>query len=110
LTLGFACLGGRGVAQQARNAPAFHSRAGSPTMSDVPNAGFGYLEVRCHGCDTHQTIALDVIRRPKTTPVHELKRYMRCKDCSQLRNVKYGTTLHRPPSFGYEQIERRNNG
>ena len=31
------------------------------------------------GCDTHQTVALDVVRRPKTTPIHELERYMRCK-------------------------------
>jgi len=22
------------------------------------------------GCDTHQTVALDIVRRPKTTPVH----------------------------------------
>jgi hypothetical protein len=38
-----------------------------------------YLEVRCLGCDTHQTVALDVVRRSKTTPIHELERYMRCK-------------------------------
>ena len=38
------------------------------------NAGFGYLEVRCLGCDTHQTVALDIVRRPKHTPVHELER------------------------------------
>jgi hypothetical protein len=28
-------------------------------------------------------------RRPKTTPVHELERYMRCKDCSQVRGYPY---------------------
>jgi hypothetical protein len=61
----------------------------SPTMADALNAGYGYLEVRCHGCDTHQTVALAVIRRPKTTPVHELERYMRCKDCSQVRGYPY---------------------
>ena len=49
------------------------------------NAGYLYLEVRRLGCDTHQTVALDVIRRPKTTPIHELERYMRCRDCSQVR-------------------------
>jgi hypothetical protein len=27
-------------------------------------------------------VALDTVRRPKTTPIHELERYMRCKDCS----------------------------
>ena len=31
-----------------------------------------------------QSVALDIVRRPKATPVHELERYMRCKDCSQV--------------------------
>ena len=44
----------------------------SPTLGDALNAGYLYLEVRCLGCDTHQTVAL---RRPKTTPIHELERY-----------------------------------
>ena len=50
----------------------------SPTLGDTLNAGYPYLEVRCLGCDTHQTAALDVVRRPKTTPIHELDRCMRC--------------------------------
>ena len=57
----------------------------SPTLGDALNAGYGYLEVRCLGCDTHQTVALDIVRRPRATPIHELERYMRCKDCSQVR-------------------------
>ena len=61
----------------------------SPTLGDALNAGFGYLEVRCLGCDTHQTVALDIVRRPKHTPVHELERYLRCKDCSQVRGYPY---------------------
>ena len=48
----------------------------SPTLGDALNGGYLYLEVRCLGCDTHQTIALDVVRRPKTTPIHELERYI----------------------------------
>src|SRR5262245_9732395 len=68
----------------------FHGPAQpSPTLGDAINAGFGYLEVRCLGCDTHQTVALDIVRRPKTTPIHELERYMRCKDCSQVRSYPY---------------------
>ena len=55
----------------------------SPTLGDAINAGFGYLEVKCLGCNTHQTVALDIVRRPKATPVHELERYMRCTDCSE---------------------------
>jgi hypothetical protein len=61
----------------------------SPTLGDALNAGYGYLEVRCLGCDTNQTIALDIVRRPKATPVHELERYMRCKDCSQVRGFPF---------------------
>ena len=61
----------------------------SPTLADALNAGYGYLEVKCLGCDTHQTIALDIIRRPKATPIHELEWYMRCKDCSAVRGYPY---------------------
>lgn len=61
----------------------------SPTLGDALNAGYPYLEVRCLGCDTSQTVALDIVRRPKSTPIHELERYMRCKDCSKLRGYPY---------------------
>ena len=61
----------------------------SPTLGDALNAGYRYLEVKCLGCNTHQTVALDIVRRPKTTPVHELERYMRCKDCSEVRGYPY---------------------
>jgi hypothetical protein len=47
----------------------------SPALGDALNAGCQYLEVRCLGCDTHQTVALDIVRRPKTTPIQELERY-----------------------------------
>ena len=66
----------------------------SPALRDAINAGFGYLEVKCLGCNTHQTVALDIVRRSKATPVHELERYMRCKDCSQVR----GPSLQAEPS------------
>jgi hypothetical protein len=61
----------------------------SPTLGDAPNGGYTYLEVRCLGCDAHQAVALDIERRPKTTPIHELERYMRRKDCSQMRGYAY---------------------
>jgi hypothetical protein len=44
----------------------------SPTLGEALNAGYGYLEVRCLGCDTNQTVALGH-RRPKVTLVHELE-------------------------------------
>jgi hypothetical protein len=61
----------------------------SPALGDALNAGYCYLEVRCLGCDTHQTVALDIVRRRKCTPIHELERYMRCKDCSQVRGYPF---------------------
>ena len=61
----------------------------SPTLGDALNALYRYLEVKCLGCQTHQTVALDIVRRPKSTPIHELERYMRCKDCSQVRGYPY---------------------
>ena len=65
------------------------SGAAIAALGDAINAGFGYLEVKCLGCNTHQTVALDIVRRPKATPVHELERYMRCKDCSEVRGYPY---------------------
>lgn len=52
----------------------------SPALGDAINAGYLYLEVKCLGCNTHQTVALDIARRPKATPIHELERYMRCEE------------------------------
>jgi hypothetical protein len=37
----------------------------SPALGDAINAGFRYLEVKCLGCNTHQTVALDIVRRLK---------------------------------------------
>jgi len=39
----------------------------SPTLGDALNGGYPYLEVKCLGCETHQTVALNIVRRPKTT-------------------------------------------
>jgi hypothetical protein len=68
--------------------PRDRGRAGDGRKNAI-NAGYRYLEVKCLGCNTHQTVALDIVRRAKTTPVHELERYMRCKDCSQVRGYPY---------------------
>src|SRR4029079_13607827 len=61
----------------------------SPALGDALDAGYRYLEVKCLGCNTHQTVSLDIVRRPKATPVHELERYMRCRQCSEVRRCPY---------------------
>ena len=92
----------------------------SPALGDALNAGYRYLEVRCLGCDTHQTVAPDIVRRPKATPVHELERYMRCRDCSQVRGYPYKRShlvalrtarisVGDPPSHGGRASDERIN-
>src|SRR5215467_13027677 len=66
----------------------------SPALGDALNAGYLYLEVKCLGCTTHQTVALNTVRRPRATPIHELERYMRCKDCSEMRGYLYKRGFH----------------
>ena len=48
--------------------------------------GRGHARVTCN---TRQTVALDIVRRAKSTPIHELERYTRCKDCSEVRGYAY---------------------
>ncbi|MHC6154921.1 hypothetical protein ACVSQB_24375 [Bradyrhizobium elkanii] len=40
-----------------------------------------------------QTVALDIVRRPKWTQVHELERYMRWKDCSRANGYPFKATI-----------------
>jgi hypothetical protein len=84
----------RAAAARYKRMLAFKGQAQpSPTLGDALNAGYLYREVRCLGCDTNQTVALDIVRRPKTMPIYELERYMRCKDCSVVRRYPYKRTL-----------------
>lgn len=56
-----------------------------PTIGDALNARLCFIEVKCLGCETDSAVDLTIVRRPKETPVHELERWMRCKDCSKMR-------------------------
>ena len=83
----------------------------SPALGDAINARFGYLEVKCLGCNTHQTVALDIVRRPKATPVYELERYMRCKDCSEVRGyAKSGAIWSRCGQGRFQPVIRPRRG
>lgn len=61
----------------------------SPVIGDALNAGYGYLEVKCLGCNTHQTVGPRHRPPAKEDPVHELVRYMRCKNCSAVRRYAF---------------------
>ena len=51
----------------------------SPTLGDALNAGYLYLEVKCLGCDTHQTVAAEYRAAaegdadPRTGTLHALQ-------------------------------------
>ena len=84
----------------------------SPTLGDALNACYGYLEVKCLGCENHSTVDLTIVRQPKETPIHSLERWMRCQDCSKVRGYPYKRghlvalratkiSASEPPSYGY---------
>jgi hypothetical protein len=61
----------------------------SPLLGDALNAGYRYLEVKCDGCGTHNTVDLTIIRRPAATPIWQLEQRMRCKPCSEQCGYPY---------------------
>jgi hypothetical protein len=46
----------------------------SHALCDAINAGYRYLEVRCLDCDTHQTVALDIVSRRRRHPTTKFER------------------------------------
>ena len=42
-------------------------------------------KARMLGCN----VALDIVRDPKITPVHQLGRYLRCRECSAVRRYAF---------------------
>jgi hypothetical protein len=41
----------------------------SPSIGQCLNGGYGFLQVKCHRCDTEASIPLGCVRRPRDTPV-----------------------------------------
>ena len=83
----------------------------SPPIGDALNAGFRFLEVKCAGCNTHSTVDLTTLRRPRGTPIWQIEQRMRCRPCSGARVrssaatwLPYGRRRPRP------RIRRRRGG
>ena len=55
------------------------------------NGGHGWLEVKCHRCETKASIPLDAIRRPRTTPIWKLEASLKCRSC---RKGRYAPSVH----------------
>jgi hypothetical protein len=59
----------------------------SPTISQCLNGGYGWLQVRCHRCETEASIPLDAIRRPRDTPIWKLEAALKCRSCRKGRSA-----------------------
>ena len=57
----------------------------SPTIAQCINGGFGFLEVKCHRCETKASIPLDAIRRPRNTPIWKIEASLKCRSCRKGR-------------------------
>jgi hypothetical protein len=53
------------------------------------NGGYGWLQVKCHRCETEASIPLDCVRRSRDTPIWKLEASLKCRSCRK------GVTPHR---------------
>ncbi len=63
----------------------------SPTIGQCLNAGYRWLEVMCHRCETRASLPLDTIRRPPDTPIWKLEAALKCRSC---RTAHYAPRVH----------------
>jgi hypothetical protein len=59
----------------------------SPTIGRCISGGYGFLEVRCHRCDTKASIPLEHVRRPRDTPIWKLEAALKCRSCRKDRHA-----------------------
>jgi hypothetical protein len=64
------------------------TRANNRTMS---HGGYGWLQVKCHRCETEASIPLEHIRRSRDTPIWKLETSLKCRSC---RKGRYGPPVH----------------
>jgi hypothetical protein len=63
----------------------------SPTIAQCLNVGYGWLQVKCHRCETEASIPLEHVRRPRNTPIWKLEAALRCRSC---RTPRYSPPVH----------------
>jgi hypothetical protein len=51
----------------------------------------GWLQVKCHRCETEASIPLDAVRRPRVTPIWKLEAALKCRSC---RTPRYSPRVH----------------
>jgi hypothetical protein len=63
----------------------------SPTIAQCLNGGYGWLQVKCHRCQTEASIPLEHVRRPRDTPIWKLEAALKCRSC---RTPRYSPPVH----------------
>jgi hypothetical protein len=63
----------------------------SPTIAQCLNGGYGWLQVKCHRCETEASIPLQHLRRPRDTPIWKLEAALKCWSC---RTPRYSPPVH----------------
>jgi len=63
----------------------------SPTIAQCLNGGYGWLQVKCHRCETEASIPLEHVRRPRDTPIWKLEAALKCRSC---RTPRYSPRVH----------------
>jgi hypothetical protein len=53
----------------------------SPTIAQCLNGGYGWLQVKCHRCETSASIPLEHVRRPRNAPIWKLEAALKCRSC-----------------------------
>jgi hypothetical protein len=51
----------------------------SPTVAQCLNGGYGWLQMKCHRCETSASIPLEHVRRPRNTPIWKLEAALKCR-------------------------------
>jgi len=63
----------------------------SPTIAQCLNGGYGWLQVKCHRCETEARIPLEHVRRSRDTPIWKLEAALKCRQC---RTPRYSPPAH----------------
>jgi hypothetical protein len=63
----------------------------SLTIAQCLNGGYGWLQVKCHRCETETSIPLEHVRRPRDTPIWKLESALKCRSCKKGR---YAPPVH----------------
>jgi hypothetical protein len=71
----------------------------SPTIAQCLNGGYGWLQVKCHRCETSASIPLEHVRRPRNTPIWKLEAALKCRSCR--------TPQHSPPVHMIKLTQQR---